>query len=240
MNAFLQFFVNLKDAKWGFGRIIEYFKGLNSAVSANEHIAMLIDKVVAAVENISMIFPYIVIAVFLIECLFGKKLLNLQKFLASFIFGYAIGVHYLTPLVHKVFDIKAWIVGLVIGIVAAVLCKIVYILAVMIVSGYGVYVLFYSGTVLTALTSYTAGKWVPSLVVGAVAIVIVLLLLRYIEMLGTAFLGAWVVVKFLNLAISFTDWSWLAGTAGVIVYWVIIGIIALLGLIVQFRTRRRY
>ncbi len=240
MNGFVQFFTNLRDGRWSFGQIIDYFKELNATVEANAHVAGILDKAYGFIASFAGIFPYILLGIFLIEAFFGKKLLGFHKFISGFIMGYGCGVAFVAPLLDKVVEIPAWITGIVIAIVAAVLCKITYVLALIVASGYGVYLIAYSGTSLTFVTQFTEGSFVASLVAGAVVAILVLVLRKYVEMIGTAFLGSYLAVSAIMDMTGFMSWSWVSATSGAIIFWVATGLIALLGFIVQWNTRRRY
>lgn len=240
MNGFVQFFVNLRDGRWGFGQIIEYFKSLNATVEANAHIAGILEKAYGFLESIAGFVPYVFLAVYLIECFFGKKLLGVHKFIACFIIGYGCGVTFLAPLLDKVVTIPAWVTGIVIAIVAAVFCKIIHVLALIVASGYGVYILAYSGTALTFVTQFTAGSWIISAIAGVVAVVLVLSFRKFAEIVGTAFAGAYFTVSAICDLTGFLTWSWVSETSGLIIFWIATGLIALLGFIVQWSTRRRY
>ena len=240
MNAVLQFFVNLKDARWGVMAIVDFFKGIFGAIKADADIAALWEKGLTALSSIHAYFAYIFLALCLVEAFFGKRLLNLQKFLACFIVGFACGVHYLSPFVDKVFVMPSWITGLVVGLVCAVFCKVIYVIAVALAAGYGTYVVAFSGSILPAVTKFTKGNIIFSLVASAVVLLLVFLLLKVLEMLGTSFLGSWGAVKCINTAISFMNWSWLAGKTGVIVYWAVIGVLTLITFLVQWKTRKRF
>lgn len=240
MNGFVQFFSNLRDARWGFGQIIEYFRGLNGAVKANEHIAGLLEKFYGALEVLGGFLPYVILAVYLIGCFFGKKVLNTCKFISCFIIGYGCGVAFVSPLLDKVVSIPSWISGLVIAIVAAVFFKIIYVLALIAVSGYGVYLLAYSGTALSFVTQFSQGSWIISAIAAVVAVVLVLSLRKFVEMIGTAFAGSYLAVASIGALTGFTNWEWVGPTAGLIVFWIATGLIALLGFIVQWSTRKRY
>ena len=130
--------------------------------------------------------------------------------------------------------------NLLVGLVAAVFCKVIYVIAVALAAGYGTYVVAFSGSILPALTKFTKGSLLFSLIAAAVALLLVFLLLKVLEMLGTSFLGSWGAVKCINIAIGFMNWSWLAGKTGVIVYWSVIGVLTLITFLVQWKTRKRF
>ena len=240
MSAVLQFFVNLKDARWGILGIVDFFKGIFRAVKADADIVALWEKGLNAISPVLAYLPYILLALCLVEAFFGKRLLNLQKFLACFIIGFACGVHYLAPFVDKVFVMPSWITGLVVGLVGAVFCKVIYVLAAAIAAGYATYVIAYTGSVLPTVTNFTKGNLLFSIIAAAVALILVFILLKVLEMLGTSFLGSWGAVKCINIAIGFMNWYWLAGKTGVIVYWSVIGVITLATFLVQWKTRKRF
>lgn len=235
----IEFFNNVKEAKFGFKQIIDFISGIFKSATENADIASLWDKISGFISDYLIYVAIGLIVLGLIEAFFGKKLLTLQKFLGCFAVGFCAGVVYISPLVDKLFTIPSWIVGLVIGIVAAIICKLVYILAVALFAGYSVYYICYSASVLPQVTKFTEGNWIFSLIAAAVAILLVFLLLKYIEMAGTAFLGSWLAVAALNTVTDFMSLSFIQNF-NVIVFWVLVGIVSLLGLVVQFRTRRRY
>ena len=120
-----QFLANLRDARWGFAQIIDYLKGIFNAMKNSPDTQNLIQVGLGKIAAVLPYAVYIMLALALLEAFFGKKLLTVQKFILCFAIGYAAGVHYITPFVHNVFTIRSWIVGLVVGAVSAVLCKVI-------------------------------------------------------------------------------------------------------------------
>ncbi len=188
---------------------------------------------------------YILLALGFIVALFGKKLLPLAKFFGFFAIGFVGGVLFLSPYITpNISFVKAWIVGLVIGLVAAIFCKIFYYLVVAGAAGGAVYYLCIytqSGWLynVTKFISESARPTLYAIIAAAVAVLIVLLLLKWIEMLGTAFLGSWLFVASLNTLTKFMELEFIKNFNN-IVFWVIIGIVALIGFAVQVKTRKRY
>jgi len=184
---------------------------------------------------LAWILPAILIALSLVQVFAGKKLLGIQKFVACFVVGYALGAVLLTPVIAELFAIADWIVGLVVGVIAALLCKPIYFLSYVVAAGYGVYALCMSDVLPEAIASFT-NNWIVALVAAVVAIVLVLILRKWIEMLGTAALGAWtlylsVEALLLTFDLSFDSayelW-WKFGT---------LAVAGILGFIVQVKTR---
>ncbi len=232
-------FENIKNGTFKWSSFTELYTSQSDAFKAEADIAPIWDKITGWLEVVAPYMAYILLAVGLIVALFGKKLLPIAKFLGFFLIGFGAGVLYLSPVVDKVWAIPSWIVGLVIGVIAAVFCKIFYYLLVALVSGYAMYSVCYTAGVLPAVTKFTEGNLLYSLIAAAVVILIVLLLLKWVEMLGTAFLGGYLFTVSLNTAVNFMGLDFIQNFK-TIVFWVIVGIVALVGFIVQVKTRKRY
>ena len=83
------------------------------------------------------------------------------------------------------------------------------------------------------LEGLTKENWMISLIVAAVVVVMVFILKKYVEMLGTALLGSFLAVLAVKSGIwDFYNFDWL--------YYTALGVVAFLGLLVQFKTRKRY
>ena len=236
---FAKIFDSFKNGSFNVESLTGLIESENAALKAEADIAPIWETVAGYLEMVMPYMAYIVMALGLVVALFGKKLLPVVKFLGFFAIGFGAGVLYLSPLVDKLFVIPSWITGLVIGVIAAVFFKILYILVVALASGYAMYSVCYTASVLPVVTEFTKGNWIYSLIAGVVAIVIVFLLLKWIEMLGTAFIGANMLVASLNTAFNFMELEFIK-SFNTIVFWVAVGIIALVGFIVQVKTRKRY
>jgi hypothetical protein len=237
--AISNIFNNIKTAAYGIDGLITDLGNAYAALKAEADIAPIWEKALGFLQPVMPYMAYILLGLGVIVALFGKKLLPIAKFLGCFVIGFAAGVLYLSPLVDKIWVIPSWIIGLIIGVIAAVFFKIIYVLLVAAFAGYGMYFICFNAAVLPQVTVYTAGNWIYSLIAAAVAILIVFLLLKWIEMLGTAFLGAWLATVSLNTAFKFMDLSFIQNF-NVYVFWAIVAIIALIGFVIQVKTRRRY
>lgn len=226
-------------AGFSFEEIGAWFKDLFASVTAEggpveTYWTMGLDFIKGLLP-LAWILPAILIALSLVQVFAGKKLLGLQKFLACFVVGYALGAVLLTPVIAEFVQIADWIVGLVVGVVAALLCKPIYFLSYVAVAGYGVYALCMSDVLPEAVASFT-NNWIVALVAAVVAVVVALLLRKWIEMLGTAALGAWTL--FLSVQALLASLSiWFA--AEYVIWWELgtLAVGAILGFIVQVKTR---
>ncbi len=217
------------------------------------------DWMVAAfsfLEGIWASLPYVILlAASVLMIFFGKKLIGLEKFLLCLMLGYIGGSQFLAPVFPESFSIPAWVVGVVIGVIAAVLCKYLYWLFVAAAAGGAGYLVAITyAPKIGGLESFLAsGEYNLQIVGGilaAVFIVIVFLLLKYIEMIYTSALGAVlsvvVIVRHLydfTAVEFFANWGTVSipGVADVAVSALVAaGILCLLGIITQFATRRRY
>jgi len=225
-----------------------WITGLYDSVKASADVA----NVLTTIEGyLAVLHPALIAGIFialsLVVAFFGKKLLGLMKFLACFVIGYGVGVFYLTAPIQTVFaDIQPWIIGLVVGFVAALLCAVIYFLVYFVGSAYVLFLLLYGGTVLPEVVSgIFAGNFVVSIAVAAGVAVVLLLLRKWIEMLGTAVLGGWLTYLSVGSLLTALMGYGFEGIEAIapyltIVMWVIIAVVALPAFAVQVRTRRRY
>ena len=236
-TVFVEFFEKVSTASFGFAEIGAMINGFIANLFASEHFAPLWEMLWGYIGFITPYIPFILLAFYAVVALFGKKLFSILRFLAFFVVGFALGVYFLSPLILGVLPaIPTWVIGLVVGIVAAVLSKLLYILTIALAAGYSVYLVCYTALI-PFLETLTKGNWMISLGVAAVVILLMFLLLKYVEMLGTAVLGgfgiATVVRGFYDFTTLLPGMEWLAML-------IVTAVIALLGFIVQFRMRERY
>ncbi len=239
-SNFSEFLVCLREAKFTFGVIWDYIVSLYYAVTENPSVSVVWNGIMDGFRPVSIMFMLVIVAVCLVVALFGQKLLPILKFCAFFVAGFALGTHLLSPLLPPEVNIPDWIVGIVVALIAAVLSRFLYIILYVTVVGYGTYVLAYYGFYLQLDAMYSNSRMVVCIIASLVAIVLSLVFRKYIQMVGTAVLGAWCATwVFANYVYNFTAWSLFGGNAwvGILVGTVII---SLLGTFVQFKTRRRY
>ena len=171
----------------------------------------------------------------LLIALFGKRILGALKFVAAVIVGFGVGAIYLAPLVTFVPD---FVVGLVCAVVFALLFKVVYIVGLVALTGYSVYWACFTAAVLPAVTAFTQNNMIFSAAAAVVAIVLVLVLLKFVEKVYTSVLGAWMIT--VNLITIWDPRSLGVLVANDLILYIVMGVIALIGLIIQIKTRKRY
>lgn len=238
--AFADFFASVKEAKFGFDVIWEFIVSLYYEITANPDISVIWNGLMNGMEPARSIIMTVLVILSVVVALFGKKMIGFLKFLFFFIVGFALGTHLLAPLLPPEFTIPAWIIGLIIAIVAGVLYRFLYIALYSVTVGYGAYILFYNGFYLSEAPTFTVGKALLCLALAAVVLVIAFVFKKFIEMIGTAALGGWLASSLFATEIyDFTKWS-IFGNAqwvGILVPTMIIGI---LGAFIQIKTRRIY
>lgn len=198
----------------------------------------LIDMVKAMAGAFIAYLPMVLLALCAIELLFGKKLFGIQKFLGCFLAGYVFGVYFLADIVASFVTIQDYIVGAVLGLICAILCKIFYLIGYVGVFGYLTYMLCFLGAI-PVVGAYTVNNLMFSAAAAVVVVIIALIFRKFIEMLGTAALGAYGIVSIVDK--NFFDLGTLPlGLQESTLKLAAIGVIALIGFIVQFKTRKRY
>ncbi len=234
-----EFFNSIINGTFDFIAIGEVLKGFFNNVLANPGVAGVWNSALGMLKSLGIIFPVILLALSLVELLFGKKLMSIQRFILCAAVGYGIGVVVVSPMINQVFALPDYVSGAVIAIVLAVLCKYIYFAAVAVAVGYSAYLTCINPAILP-IALPTQNNTVISLVVALVAILIVFLLLKYVEMLGTSVLGAFCITRV--VIANFFDYRTIGFIANFawIVDIVLIAIIALIGFIVQVKTRKRY
>ena len=236
MMAFLE---SIKNATLGLEDIFGYLKNMVTGTLADA----TVDGALTWVKNLlNPVWAYRFYAFMLLAIIvafFGKRLLGLLKFLGAFALGFCAGESLLAPMISFIPDNWAWVIGLVVGLVAALLIKFLYYVIVIVGVGYGAYFCAYSATYLPQVFNFTKGNWIYALIVAAVAIILVLLLLKWLEMLGTSVLGGYWFALSLASVYNICTLPFLANY-GVIPHYVVMGIVALIGFIIQIKTRKKY
>ena len=203
--------------------------------SANEAIAPYVPAFLVA---------FLLIGASLLEAFVGKRLLGVQKFAVCFLLGFLVGSVYLHPIlapaVASFFALKAWIVGVVVGVIAGLLCRPLYFVGYVGVIGYFGYFLMVSGVLL----EWTKGSKVLGIIVAAVLITLALIFRKIVEIAGTSLLGAVFTFNAIDYAVStLADGARiddLASDYALYIKLAIIGVVAIVGFIFQYRTRRRW
>ena len=239
---FAEFFVCVKEARFSFNVIWTAIVSLCTSVVSNPDIVEIWGGITSFYDKYSVVFRWVLFAGCFVIAFFGKKILSVLKFSFFFVLGFALGVYFLMPIFPESIVIPAWIVGIIVGIVAAVLYRFLYVGVSVVILGYSAYMLCYHGLYINGPTvDYTTGRALISLVIAIAAVIIVLFARKYVEMVGTAVLGGWLAtltfVKCIydyNMAIPFLAENWWLGM------FIPAAIIAAVGIVVQVRTRKRW
>lgn len=235
MHPFVEFLYRLVTADFSFPEMTGGIGWLVSDISASPHINAWWGGIKSAFAGIEAVIPFIILALALVILFVGKRLFLFIRCLAFFVFGFVIGVYLLAPYVLVVIPtLPTWFIGLIIGIVSAVLSRLLYIVLYAFVPGYVMFALF-SGSTIPALD----GMYIAGIIAAIVIIVLVFLLRKYVEMLGTAMLGGYMIALVLRGWYDFTAWSIFAGHAWLAML-IVVAIFAPIGFVVQFKTRKRY
>jgi hypothetical protein len=239
-TSFAEFIKCVVEARFGFKYLYDVIIGLYYSITQNPDITVIWEKLMGLISGARPYIPFLAILLGVIICLFGKKMAGVLKFVGIFIVGFALGVYFLGPVIPAEVPIPVWIIGLVVGIVSAVLSKFIFVAAYSVAVLYSVYRLCYYGFFLDTDAVFTVGKSVSSLAVAAIVLVLSLILFKFMEMLISSALGAWIATMGFSAGIfdlgaiaAFGDKAWIFEL-------VVVGLITLLGFVFQIRTRRRY
>ena len=192
-----------------------------------------------AIEVVVPYLPFVYIGLGALLALLGKRIFPLPRFLAFLWLGFMLGTYYLSPLVLSVLpEMPAWIIGVVVGVIAAVLSKFLYFIAYAVAVGYPIYVLCFSVFLVEAMTPVGGRYWV-ALAIALAIVVVAFLLRKFIEMLGTSRLGGFIIALSIKMLWDYTTLDFLVGIEWVGVL-AITALVGLIGFIVQVKTRERY
>ena len=228
---------NLINGRVTFGEAGKLFSDLFGGMFAHENFTSLWSVVQGYLDMAGIFVTVGLLVLSLVQVFFGRKLIGFQKFVLFFTLGFVSGATLLQPVLSGVgMNIAPWIVGIIIGIIAALFSKLLYLVCYIFLAGYATYMICMGGQLLPeAIVSFTKGNMIVSLVAVAVVLVLVLLLRKWIEMLGTAALGGWCV----SLCIGTLMQSLVAIELPAIAGYVILGVFALFGFISQAKSRRK-
>ena len=230
-------FDGLIHGEYDFKQIGDEIKSTYDNVAGNVNIEGLWSKVTEFLSSVPAIaVTGVLLALSLVVVFLGKRLLNFAKYVGFLAVGFCLGVTFLAPIVSEVLPIVPWwAVGLVVGVVAMLMSKMLYFLLYVGAAGYGAYLFSIRGYV---LPEFTNGNLMIGLVVAAVAVAVVLICKKLIEMLGTAALGGFLVSLCVVEMLSQLDIA-LGSTVLTVIKLAILAILAIIGLVVQYRTRKR-
>lgn len=176
-----------------FSQIGDIVSGMFSELVAHEYFASIKDTAVSYVQGFILPILALLAVLSIIFAVFGRKLLPLAKVLCFFSVGFLFGVSFVAPwLIGISLNIAPWIVGVVLGIVAVLLSKPLYVVLYIVTFAYSSYMIFMGGQLLPEnVVSFTKDNMIISLFAVCVTIVLVILLRKLIEIIGTGVLGGY-------------------------------------------------
>ncbi len=238
--SFGEFFVALKEARFGFGAFWQWVTDLYYSMTVNPDIAVVWNWLMNLIRPIYAVVPYVLILLSLSISFFGRKMMPVLKFVFFFVIGFALGVHFITPLLGRVVAVPGWVCGLVIGVVSAVIYRFLYMGAYAVACLYSVYILCYSGFYISPAVEHSTGRALLCLGISAVAVILAFMLRKYLEMLGTAMLGGYLVaVIFRGFIFDYRQLAFLASTPKVGAF-LIAFLIGIPAAVFQYKKRRKY
>ena len=224
-------------AGYDLNAIGQFFKRLYNT-SFTGKVEALWDKLWGMVAVIHPFVTYILLALAVIQLLFGKRLLGLQKFLGAFALCYAGTVYYIVPKLTSLVPALAdygWIIAIVVGIIGILLRKVVYMVSYIVAFAYIPYFIVYSGKI--SFIAGFAGNLVVAGAAAAAVVLLALLLRKWVETLGLAALGAYCVTLVLDVKFGVVD---MIPFDGMLVGLAMVAVLTLIGFIIQVKTRKRY
>ncbi len=220
-----------------FAKIGELIWSILVSIFSHENFTAVWSLVSPYIEAAGAVIPAVLIALSLFEIFFGKKLIGLQKFIACLALGFFAGVSLLQPLLTTVgVVIPAIAVGVITGIIAALLSKFIYIVVYVAAFGYSAYLISMGGQLMPdPLVAFVKGNMIIGLVSVALAILLSLVFRGFIERAGTAVIGGFCLVGSINLLLSVFG----APEVSVILMAVIVSVASLLGIGAQLGSAKR-
>lgn len=238
--AIVEFLNGVKEARFTFTKIWDAISSLCRSIAENPDIKVIRDVFADLLDAVWIPLVIIAILACLAVAFFGKKIIGILKFVACFYIGFCLGAHFLPALFPPEINIPAWLVGIVVALISAVLYRFIYIIFYVAFTGYGMYLLAFYMFFIQPGASYTPTRALVSLVAAAVAVVIAFIFRKYIEMLATSLIGSWfAVLLFAGQIYDFTAWPIFSGIE-VLAIFIPTAVFTALGFIVQIKTRSRY
>ena len=235
----VEFFDIVKNASYGFSEIVGLLTDLYNRIFADFNITELMNGMWWHLRYVKPFVPVVLLILYGVCAAAGKRCFPVIRFTSFFVVGFILGVYWLSPLVLGILpELPTWVIGIISGVVAGVLSKILYFAALGTVAGYSTYILCYQGLI-PGISSMTKDNWLVGIIAAVVVIAAVIFLLKYVEMVGTAMLGGFGMATVIRGWYDYTAIDMFVGKEwlGVLIVTLIF---ALAGFIVQFKTREKY
>ena len=240
-DTFYDFFTALRDARFGFSELGQSVAELYSSITQNSDIKFIWDVALGFLNPVIFAIPYVVILFLLTTAFFGKKMLPVLKFITFLVVGFVLGTHLIPPLLADAVDIPGWICGAVIGLLAAILYRFIYVVLYGASTLYCVYIACYNAFFIAkAAADYSLDKAIVSLVVAVGVTVAAFFLQKYVEMVGTAALSGFLIALTVkNLIFDYSTVEFIGAYSWIITLAIML-LVAVPGAYVQIKKRKRY
>ena len=176
MEKIIDFFNKFKAGEFGYGALKNSVVKFDSAVAKHPDMANFMNLF----NSLASILPYIMIAVMFLFIFWGKKLLTVVKFVSSFAVGFGLGVYFVSDIVNF---LPAWVSGVVIGILAAIIYRFLYVIFFAVAGFYTVFTLC-NALLGNLLASLGEVKSLAFLGIAAVGMLLMFIFRKYVEMFG--------------------------------------------------------
>lgn len=232
-GSFGEFFTALREARLGFGVIADLIRNYYYEITADPDVSAIWNGIMSAIGPIFKTVATVLVIFSILVAFFGKKMMGFLKFVFFLMVGFFVGTHTLAGVIPPDIRFPSWIVGIVVALVAAVLYRFLYIVLYSVAFGYSGYLLIYNGFYLMSNPVYSIDRALGCVIASLVVLILALVFRKYIEMLGTSFLGAWLAVWFFS-----TQLFTFSASVGILM--IPTALLTVLGVLIQFKTRRRY
>ena len=157
------------------------------------------------IASLGSLFYIGLIAVCLFVGLFGRRFSGLVRVSLLFAIGFVASVYWVCPIVANVApQIPGYAIGLAAGLFAAVMSNLIYNGVYIGAIGFDVYNICFNAMMFEGITALTKGNLPVSIGVASVAVLLALVVRKYLEMLITAAAGgigaAFCISKLYNYA----------------------------------------
>lgn len=211
------------------------FTSILDSVLSESSVAPYVESFKGFTASLGQLYPVLVIALCLVVGLFGRKLSGLIRVLLLFAIGFVSSVYWAAPFIAKfVPGIPAVGLGVAVGVIAAVLSKMIYNLTYIGCIGFDVYNICFNALFLVEFTANTKGDAQLSLIFAVIAVIIALFLRKYLEMIITAAAGGIGIAFFVSTLYDFTTYFEYDPN---MTKFILGGILAIPFFFIQFRNR---
>jgi hypothetical protein len=208
-----------------------------SGIFGSPEISAAWEELMLSIEPYQAYIPFVLIALGAIILFMGRRFFNVFKFIACFVVGYVVGAVVLTPMISTVLPVEASIIGISVGVLFGVLSQVIYVVAI----GGGVGLLTYTlvaDAAIAELGALDEDGMMICLGIAVAVTIIAFVVLKYFEMGVTAIIGAYLLS--MGIVSGVFDFTLLFPGNEILVELIAVVVIALIGFIVQVKTRKRY